>query len=42
MMVRKLNSEIPDALEQSSKGEFDLLENISKDQMDQLSETERE
>lgn len=42
MMIRKLNSEVPDALEQASKGEFDLLENITRDQLDKLSETERE
>ena len=42
MMIRKLNSEVPDALEQASKGEFDLLENLTKDQLEKLSETERE
>ena len=31
MMIRKLNSEVPDALEQASKGEFDLLENLTRD-----------
>ena len=42
MMIRKLNSDVPHALEQASKGEFDLLENITRDQLDKLSETERE
>ena len=42
MMIRKLNSEVPEALEQASKGEFDLLENIPKEQLEMLSETERE
>jgi hypothetical protein len=31
MMIRKLNSDVPEALEQASKGEFDLLENITKE-----------
>lgn len=41
MMINKLNSEVPTALEQASKGEFDLLD-ITKEQMDKLTETERE
>ena len=42
LMVNKLNSEVPDALTQSSKGEWDLLENISKEQLANLSDHEKE
>jgi hypothetical protein len=40
-MINKLKSEVPEALEQASKGEFDLLD-LPKDQLEKLSETERE
>ena len=42
LMVNKLKSEVPEALTQSSMGERDLLENVTKEQLANLSETEKE
>ena len=42
LMINKLHSDVPQALTQASKGEWDLLENITKDQLKNLSESEKE
>ena len=42
LMINKLHSDVPEALTQSSKGEWDLLENVTKEQLANLSETEKE